>query len=474
VLKQSSEPYLCLRDKTWQVKLKKDYIPGLADSVDLVVVGGRRDPKVVQTLGLGNLSWTTFYLACMDNKDQGHHSGARPAFRIVGTVICPCVSVGDLKRLNELGRLCQLPFARYRTEMAVYTHLPRPEQPTELFKVPMVVEVIGAGFDRPSNARFFSLRFPRVRKIHEDRSFLDTLSFVEYQRLANESMQTLQEATQTADDFQIAKLDAPCISKTASSSLRSTVRSGSSSEADTTFSAPSQCPGEPGGSLSPPRFCATKRKAIASQSLARRKLQRRTLMSTSSVNESSARCTLATPTTSGLARMESPAPHHNKHFSPGMLIHESLLTAFLDPDRELLQALQRSPVNVTFDVERFWRDTGNLESFATNVIAERTRALFDVVLVDWSQGNSLHEEARSALSEFEVGLRSTATCMSRRILFLHWKALELLKSDAPASLASFQEHIGACLLYDKGLVKLFACGKTNWARFLTECLDASG
>src|SRR5258708_7694145 len=119
-----------------------------------------------------------------------------------------------------------------------------------------------------------------------------------------------------------------------------------------------------------------KRKAIASQSLARRKLQRRPMMPPSSVNVSSARCTFAAPTTSGLARMKSPAPHHNKYFSPAMLIHESVLTAFLDPHRELLQALQRSPVNVTFDVERFWRDTGNLESFATNVTVERTRALF--------------------------------------------------------------------------------------------------
>lgn len=33
-------------------QLKKDYISGLADLVDLVVVGGRRDAKVVQTLGL--------------------------------------------------------------------------------------------------------------------------------------------------------------------------------------------------------------------------------------------------------------------------------------------------------------------------------------------------------------------------------------------------------------------------------------
>jgi len=34
------------------VKLKKDYILGLGDSVDLLVVGGRSDPVMVQTLKL--------------------------------------------------------------------------------------------------------------------------------------------------------------------------------------------------------------------------------------------------------------------------------------------------------------------------------------------------------------------------------------------------------------------------------------
>jgi hypothetical protein len=51
----------------------------------------------------------------------------------------------------------------------------------------MVVEAIGAGFDKPPDAAFFTFRFPRILKIHRDRSDRDALIFVEYQHLADES-----------------------------------------------------------------------------------------------------------------------------------------------------------------------------------------------------------------------------------------------------------------------------------------------
>jgi len=63
-----------------------------------------------------------------------------------------------------------------------------PSRPTELFVEPAVVEVVGAGFDRPANQRFLTLRFPRIVKVHRDRTFKDSLDFMEYQRLAQESM----------------------------------------------------------------------------------------------------------------------------------------------------------------------------------------------------------------------------------------------------------------------------------------------
>jgi DNA ligase 4 len=43
-------------------------IRGFRDTADLAIVGGRREPKMKQGLGLGKLSWTPFYLTCLNNK----------------------------------------------------------------------------------------------------------------------------------------------------------------------------------------------------------------------------------------------------------------------------------------------------------------------------------------------------------------------------------------------------------------------
>src|SRR2546423_5571015 len=156
-MKTRQGPYVSLHKEVGYVKLKKDYIPGLGDSADLIVVGGRRDAKDVQILRMGNLSWTTFYLACLENKDEVRRFDAKPRFRVVGSVGQPCLSVQDIRHLNDHGKLQQVPFARRRAEMDVWIDFPRPDQPTELFKKPMVVEVIGAGFDKPANVNFFTL-----------------------------------------------------------------------------------------------------------------------------------------------------------------------------------------------------------------------------------------------------------------------------------------------------------------------------
>ena len=49
---------------------------------------------------MGNLSWNTFYLAFVDDKDQVLRMNAKPIFRVVGTVARHCLSIFDLGHLN--------------------------------------------------------------------------------------------------------------------------------------------------------------------------------------------------------------------------------------------------------------------------------------------------------------------------------------------------------------------------------------
>jgi DNA ligase-4 len=44
---------------------------------------------------------------------------------------------------------------------------------------------MGASFDKPANAKYLALRFPRVLKIHNDRSFKETVSFEKLQKMAS-------------------------------------------------------------------------------------------------------------------------------------------------------------------------------------------------------------------------------------------------------------------------------------------------
>lgn len=55
----------------------------------------------------------------------------------------------------------------------VQTGLEWTPHPSGLFDLLIIDEVVGAGFDRPSNAQYLTLRFPCILKLHSDRSIHD-------------------------------------------------------------------------------------------------------------------------------------------------------------------------------------------------------------------------------------------------------------------------------------------------------------
>lgn len=68
------------------------------------------------------------------------------------------------------------------------------------FTKPMVFEVMGGGFDKPSDCNYYILRWPRVVKIHWDRDWKDAVGFNELQELAELAVRTQKWTTTMQED----------------------------------------------------------------------------------------------------------------------------------------------------------------------------------------------------------------------------------------------------------------------------------
>lgn len=194
MLKGCNDPYFSLNSAKAFIRLGGDYIEGLGDTADFAIVGGHRDEKDEQELGVGKLWRTSFYIGCLENKDEDCRFNTRPGFRITDRINRHGISKGDILYFNQRGYFERVSFAISITEFDVKFDQGQRLRPAELFKYPFVVELVGAGFDKLANARYFALRFPRVPKIHQDRIFKDTISFGELQELARRSVEVPEDS----------------------------------------------------------------------------------------------------------------------------------------------------------------------------------------------------------------------------------------------------------------------------------------
>lgn len=103
VLKGCENPYFSLDRSKTCIRLKKDYIPGLGDTADLIIVGGRRDARDEQEIGAGKLWWTSFYIGCMENKEEVVIFESKPKLRIIDMIDRHGILKGDIVHLNRHG-----------------------------------------------------------------------------------------------------------------------------------------------------------------------------------------------------------------------------------------------------------------------------------------------------------------------------------------------------------------------------------
>ncbi|KAL4988940.1 hypothetical protein BDW68DRAFT_196352 [Aspergillus falconensis] len=198
ILKGCEDPYFPIvvdpgasYEGRW-IKLKKDYIPGLGDTVDLALVGAAYHARDASILGLTKKeTWTHFFVGCLENKEAVLQTNAEPRFCIIDVIDQHGISQANMQILNSLGKYNA---RRVDSDDALIENI-RPGMPTidVVFKTPFVVEVLGSGFEKPSSARYYTLRFPRILKIHSDRSLEDAASFRELQVLAEAAVSVPSE-----------------------------------------------------------------------------------------------------------------------------------------------------------------------------------------------------------------------------------------------------------------------------------------
>lgn len=201
ILKPYDEPYFRTKhhakakySSVW-IKLKKDYIPGLGDTADFAIFGASYCPVEASKYKHEKLTWTRFYIGCLTNKDSVLHFGAKPRYDLVDS-LNSCMKRPDLRRINNEGQFRAEPFREGVTIQAFdITVRYRQYTMSTIFRDPFVFEVLGSGFDKQPNQNFYTLRFPRVLKIHWDRTWKDTVDLDELQQMAeNERTFSSQDA----------------------------------------------------------------------------------------------------------------------------------------------------------------------------------------------------------------------------------------------------------------------------------------
>ncbi|KAJ7043390.1 hypothetical protein C8F04DRAFT_718106 [Mycena alexandri] len=174
------------------VKLKRDYIPGYGDCVDLVVLGGSWEKDRARELRVAPNAYTTFYIGGLHNAEQlKQDPSARPHFHIYFTASYG-LSRDQLEETNFLIKssdaIAYDPTHPPKDLPYTFNILPGLVAPTTILREPLLAELYGAGFTKSPGSRHYALRFPRITKIFRtgERSWQDGVNLQDLHKVARD------------------------------------------------------------------------------------------------------------------------------------------------------------------------------------------------------------------------------------------------------------------------------------------------
>jgi DNA ligase-4 len=216
VLKPCDGPYIPLSThyQNSYIKLKKDLM-GMGDEADFAVIGASYNAQLAASSPVQNLTYTTFHLGCLVNKSDVRRFEARPKYQRMGTIDCggQCIPREVLEASNTLGRCFASPFNPDDPHRSFDLTASSASPVMDVaFSTPLIFEVVGSKFAKASGSNFYMLIFPRVIKLHQDRTVMDCPSFQELQEQAGGSITIPDAESQETRDW-VAKLERRCIRK---------------------------------------------------------------------------------------------------------------------------------------------------------------------------------------------------------------------------------------------------------------------
>lgn len=186
VMKPADEPYFNFESsRTFRsccIKLKREAIGAFGDVGDFAIVGAAYDPVKAKIYRIPSLQWTDFYVGCLENKDDILRADVKPRFVVITTV---SLSQRILEALVHTRHVVSLPYGTTdHFDLRIENGMDRGRKPSVIFTNPPVVDIRCFAFDKESHTGFWTMRFPIATKLHADRTYLDTISFLELRRMA--------------------------------------------------------------------------------------------------------------------------------------------------------------------------------------------------------------------------------------------------------------------------------------------------